>query len=84
MAVGLVGGVAAGLISLALLRRQVAALTARRGGMALIISGLVLRLALIGGGLAAALLWGLWCGLAYAGALIVTRQVSLWRVKGKP
>ena len=78
---GIVGGAVVGAVSMRLLRRQVEAVTAGKGVGVLVVGGMALRLLLIGGGMAAALVWGLWCGVAFAVAVVVTRQVIVRKVR---
>jgi len=78
---GVVGGTVVGAVSMRLLRRQVQAVTAGKGRGVLVVGGMALRLLLIGGGMAAALVWGLWCGVAFAVAVVVTRQVIVRKVR---
>ena len=84
VAVGAAGGAAVALATMFLLRRQVAAVVGGAGGRGAIAVGLFLRLVLVGGGLTGTLLWGLWCGVAFAVALAVVRQVVLWKAKVAP
>ena len=81
IAIGAAAGAAAGAASLALLRRQVRALATGRGGVACALLGLAGRLAVIGGGLVLALLWSLWCGLAFVLGVVVTRQAVMWKAR---
>lgn len=84
VAAGLAGGAAVGILSMALLRRQVEAVAGGRGGVGLALAGLAGRLVLVGGGMAAALVWSVWCGLAYAAALVVTRIVMIRKARIAP
>ena len=81
LAVGMSAGVGAGALSMLLLRRQVGRLAAGRGGPASALAGMTVRLVLVGAGLAAALAWSLYCGLAFAGALVLTRLILVNKVR---
>jgi len=83
VACGAAGGALIAAVSMMLLGRQVTALAAGASGAASAVFGLFGRLMLIAGGLIAALLWSLWCGVAYVAALEITRRLIVWRVRSR-